>query len=299
MLRTLEISLQAQEADSPTQVTAFADAPQLREVYLSDFTLPLVTLPWTQLTSLRLSGQDYAQCVEILRQTTNLETLNVDYLHSPAMPPPPVRLNHLQTLIVGGQFPLNTDLFEYIIFPALTHLELTDVADGMVPHITDFLTRSACRLSSLTLIGTQLRLALACLRAAPMATLRTVRVVDADWDQSQLNHVFTTLTRDSATFLPNLRSIAVNPCTTAVKIPYLKLADLLAARRGAEGSGVARLDSLELILAPSTPFPAQAVTIAAAAPLYSEDGLDALRALAADGVNIRIRGLHATSSVPW
>ncbi|KAJ7433445.1 hypothetical protein B0H11DRAFT_1889183 [Mycena galericulata] len=297
MLRTLEIALHAEEGDPLTQVTAFADAPQLREVYLIQCTLPWISLPWIQLTTLRLWGQDSAQCVEILRQTPNLETLNVDSLSPPDMPPPPVRLNHLRTLIVGGESQANTDLFEHVTFPALTHLELTNIADGMVPHITDFLARSACRLSSLTLIGTQLYLAFQCLGAAPMATVRTVRIVDADWDQRQLNHVFTTLTRDSTTFLPNLRSLAVNPCIAVVEIPYVTLAELLAARRGAEGSGVARLDSLELVLAPITPFPGEADAIAATAPLYSENGLDALRALAADRVNIRIRGLQPTSSV--
>ncbi|KAJ7447865.1 hypothetical protein B0H11DRAFT_2202588 [Mycena galericulata] len=160
MLRTLEIALQAEEDDPATQVTAFADAPQLREVHLIGCTLPWISLPWIQLTSLQLTGQDYTQCIEILHQTPNLETLNVDYPLSPAMSLPPVCLPHLQTLIVGRQSQMNDNFFEHLIFPALTHLELTNISDEMVRHFTGFLTRSACRLSSLTLIAMQLRTAL-------------------------------------------------------------------------------------------------------------------------------------------
>ncbi|KAJ7433443.1 hypothetical protein B0H11DRAFT_2121817 [Mycena galericulata] len=296
LLRTLEIELQVRREDlnaPPTQVTAFADAPQLREVYLYEFTLPWISLPWTQLTSLRLSGQSSAECVEILGQTPNLEILQVHHLldHHPAMPPPPpgppVRLDHLHTLIL---WEAHTDFFPHIAFPALTHLELTDVVDGMIPQLASFLARSACRLSSVTLFATQLYLAYHCLYAAPMATVHTVRVVDAAWDRKNLTDLFTELTRDSATFVPNLRSLSVM-CTIAMEIPYAALAEMLTARRGGEGSGVARLESFELVLAPSPPFPGEAPTKSSWES--DEDGLDTLRALAADGFNIRLRGLQS------
>jgi hypothetical protein len=75
--------------------------PELREVELLSLPPKWISLPWAQLTSLNLAGQDVGQCLEVLSLTPYLETLSVDLdglLRNSQ--PTAVRLEHLRTLRV-------------------------------------------------------------------------------------------------------------------------------------------------------------------------------------------------------
>ncbi|KAJ7640042.1 hypothetical protein DFH06DRAFT_630186 [Mycena polygramma] len=285
LLRKLDITFTMYEFDSvpSTAVTAFADAPQLREVLLADFTLPWIALPWGQLTHLELQGQSTTSCTEILHHTSRLETLVVDFVTNDSMQLAPARLEHLHTLKFH-KYQTDIDILDHLILPALTHLEFTmpsrlplALENPMVAHFTAFITRSACSLRSMTIMApTDLGATIACLRATP--TVSTVRLTDIEWNSLGFLRVL----RESD-FLPNVRSLSFNPCVHAIEIPYEELARLLASRWQGRGNGTARLESFELVMAGNVyldPIP----TVA-----QLEDGLRALRTLEADGLKIKIR----------
>jgi hypothetical protein len=277
-LRKLEISLNTFPEHlngPPTAVTAFSDAPQLREVLLINFLLPWIVLPWDQLTHLELSGQSTAQCVEILRHTPDLEALCVDLTDSDVLPTS-VRLAHLHTLKFN-KYQSNFDLLDHIVLPALTHIEL-----GNTPvRFIAFIARSACTLYSIALHSTDAASAIQCLRAIP--TVTAVRMTDLDWNIYSFTYFFKSLAAPDV--LPCLQSLALNPCLQAVEVPYTELATLLASRRGGRGN---ELQSFELVLAPSKTGFDRSPTVVAEV----QEGLDALRALEVNGLKIHIRSLR-------
>ncbi|KAJ7862824.1 hypothetical protein B0H13DRAFT_2566028 [Mycena leptocephala] len=291
LLRKLDISLSAYPEDlvgPPTPLTAFTDAPQLREVILTAFPFNWIALPWGQLTRLDLMGQDTAQCVEILHHTPNLEMLYIDLIDSPDMPPAPVQLAHLHTLKFSAYL-YYFDILDHLILPALRHIEISMVDYEAVPRFSAFIARSACALRSITLNSTSSNSVVECLRAVP--TVSVVRLMDVEWYIPSFTHFFDVLAGE-ADFLPNVRSLSLNPCVHAIEIPYADLAALLASRWLGRSPGDARLESFELILAP----------VASTAPTPTvaqlQLGLDALQALKADGLKINIRSLQKmTTSV--
>ncbi|KAJ7616209.1 hypothetical protein DFH06DRAFT_1145706 [Mycena polygramma] len=132
---------------------------------------------------------------------------------------------------------------------------------------------------------TDLQATTACLRAAP--TLATVRMKDIQWGIGAFLRALS-----DATFLPNMQSLSLNPCRYVMEIPYEDLAASLASRRQERGDGTSRLQSFELVMAGNAdwePTPTVAEL---------EHGLEALRALEADGLKMNIRNLQKlTASV--
>ncbi|KAJ7658177.1 hypothetical protein DFH06DRAFT_1131185 [Mycena polygramma] len=294
LLATLALSFNDTTDGLPTPIDAFADCPQLRKVVLSYFTLPWVALPWGQLTHLDLLEQTVAECVEILHHTPLLETLVVELVPSDEVPQAPVRLEHVHTLKFP-EYEANTDILDHVILPALTHLQLElSRYDIPPPDVTtetqfcSFVARSACTLRSITLFSPNITSTLTCLRAAP--TLTGVRLRDVPWAVYESRHFFNALRKED--FLPNLGSLSLNPCVHAVEIRYDELASLLAQRwRGSDkGNRNVRLESFELVLA-ATPERGFQPTV-----VELEQGIDALRALEAEGLKLNIRNLQKLTS---
>ncbi|KAJ7088204.1 hypothetical protein C8R43DRAFT_1082400 [Mycena crocata] len=301
LLRKLELALCVPEEEVDTPLSVFADAPELRQVRLIDYTLDSVTLPWAQLTDLKLSGQDPFDCIRILLLTPNLETLSVSARRLLSQPTP-IHLPRLHSLKLQDNFD-SYELLRCLTVPALTHLELDYLSRPLWPPIVHFLRRSACSLRTLTLRAPDVDAALALFRVVP--TLRTLHVADATWSEGALTMLCDALVQIPG-FLSNLRSLVLNPCTTAVELPYAELADMLAARwagrendsdAGVPQSAVnepvrfAQLESFEIVLSPGSNrhSPPDMAGI--------KRGLGVLQALAARGQKIHIRGLHKISGV--
>ncbi|KAF8188259.1 hypothetical protein K438DRAFT_1936367 [Mycena galopus ATCC 62051] len=290
-LRRLAAGLEAFPEDlggPPSTLTAFADAPELRDVTLTNFPLHWIALPWIQLTKLELMGQNPTQAVEILHNTPNLDTLSLQLVHFHDTPPTPVQLAHLHTLVFHEYHQSNIDILDHITLPALQHLELSTVERSMSTRFAAFIARSGCVLRSIAFIAVDSGPVVDFLRI--VSTVSVVRVKNASWNLSAYNHFFKVITHEPE-FIPNVRSLSINPCREAVEIPYADVAAMLASRWHGRGDGRVRLESFELVIAPADSFePIPSVA-------EVEQGLDALRALEADGIKINIRGLHRLTDI--
>ncbi|KAJ7612119.1 hypothetical protein FB45DRAFT_939933 [Roridomyces roridus] len=282
------------EVDPSIHVTTFENCPLLRRVSLTSFPRDWISLPWELLIHLELHELYDDQCMEILKDTLALETLVLSVLPSDGISwgAAPLRLPHLHTLRFT-RYQSELDILTNIDLPSLTHVDLAlmkrpgslepEVSENAT-HFQDFVLRSACSLRSITLMCPTIEDTIACLRAAGR-TLSVVKLQDIYWHIRDLNRFMRTL--KSADFIPNLTSLAVGPCSSAIEVPYGDLAALLAFRRQDHGEGTARLESFELVLGGSLPPNSPQPTLA-----ELDDGLSALRTLEDDGLKLDIRCLQ-------
>ncbi|KAJ7712875.1 hypothetical protein B0H16DRAFT_1623324 [Mycena metata] len=270
LLRKLEIGLPESVyshepwASNPP-ISGFADAPQLREVHLSRFTLPLIRLPWAQLTTLDCHGQSNSHCVEILQYTPYLETFVV-YTPEPLSVMYPededledleadntesislggvVRLDHLHTLEFS-KLQQSLTLLDSLRFPALTRLTLAGGIDlSFIPTLLTFIARSGCSLRSFSVSSYSAVYypAAGWLAAVPTATEVTLDHVA--WREEDFAVFIDRMATDSD-FLPNLQTLVLNDCECDVA--YAAVAEMVAGRWYGRRSGVARLRSFQLTL---------------------------------------------------
>ncbi|KAJ7326160.1 hypothetical protein DFH08DRAFT_334197 [Mycena albidolilacea] len=132
------------------------EVPQLRTVALDvcDFTGSVMTLPWGQLTSLRLDYLHPSDCVPILQQTTNLIHCGLhlrthdSHVHSG----PDMTLPFLEslTLTLSLSAPVPGFLHAFTA-PALRSLHTTELClePNPIATLTAFISKSGCRLHTL------------------------------------------------------------------------------------------------------------------------------------------------------
>jgi hypothetical protein len=220
------LRIRQRNRDTPEPLTAFADAPQLREATLLTISLPGISLPWAQLTRLECWWQDISQCVQILRHTTHLESLLVHLSRSSgaalgALPELPVRLLHLHTLNVGASL-----LFlDHIALPALKHVDITLRRDRDPARLLAFLIRSECTLSSISLGCDSAWIANSTFADIP--SLSAVYFPDSDWSDADITIFFTRIATDMH-FSPNLETLSFDQCFMSV--PYAEVVNMLESR---------------------------------------------------------------------
>jgi hypothetical protein len=81
-LTKLVVTIFFESHNEPVLLTAFSDAPLLRHAQLSGASLQWISLPWIQLTHLEFSDESLSACIEVLKQTPNLEVLVVYTLNA-------------------------------------------------------------------------------------------------------------------------------------------------------------------------------------------------------------------------
>ncbi|KAJ7452781.1 hypothetical protein B0H11DRAFT_2245815 [Mycena galericulata] len=126
----------------PGAVTAFIDAPHLREVQLSGASLRWISLPWIQLTSLKFSDESISNCLELLEQTPNLEVLGVGELTRPSGGMPHLTLSRLHTLEFQYRYVREGMLFDHLTLPALKTIQLSALEYDGVSRLLVLGTRS-------------------------------------------------------------------------------------------------------------------------------------------------------------
>ncbi|KAJ7477692.1 hypothetical protein FB451DRAFT_192185 [Mycena latifolia] len=117
-------------------ILAFLDAPQLRDVEIYGLSFPQISLPWIQLTILKLEGQSVAQCLEILEHSPHLEELSVTASFLSWGAPPaltPRTLLRLRTLKLSSD--PDVELLGHLTLPALDSLDLSELSDSGLTRV--------------------------------------------------------------------------------------------------------------------------------------------------------------------
>ncbi|KAJ7679139.1 hypothetical protein DFH06DRAFT_505892 [Mycena polygramma] len=284
LLRKLELAGTTHNGP-PAHITAFSDAPQLRELDIVGFPRPSPTLvPWAQLISLRCWMYDTAEVVEMLGRTPRLEELEViRLLDGYPLSPDPVQLNHLHTLKI--RTPHCEDYLPGVTLPALRVLDVYHNPNlSHDPALPSFLLRSSWQLRSLSVIDLGLSIVTRALAATP--TVEEVHIgcrINREWSQdwAQDDELFPFLHRLStdAEFLPNMRTLRMS--FDFGRFPH-QLVEMLDARWYPRCDAWTQLKCCKIWI-PGAPYH-QAV----AAP----DVRDRLRALEADGLDLEVPNIR-------
>ncbi|KAJ6509107.1 hypothetical protein DFH09DRAFT_274917 [Mycena vulgaris] len=226
--------------DTFSPITAFLDAPQLRDVTLANIHPTLIPLPWAQLTRLDLQGHDTAQCVKILERTPYLEALFVELSESYWDGPLPlVRLDHLHTLRLefDEDFP-DVCLLDHIVGPALKHLDIPMLSRQVLPRLLAFLARSECGLSSILFQSRSPSSTISILEA--VTTVSEVHMPRFHWHSTEFTSFLNRIAIDKD-FLPNLETLAIEEASG--NLPYAELCEMLESRSHGGNNESARLKS--------------------------------------------------------
>ncbi|KAJ6459544.1 hypothetical protein C8R45DRAFT_552524 [Mycena sanguinolenta] len=225
LLTELEVNIIAEQPVNPVIITAFREAPRLREVRLSGASLLWISLPWTQLTQLTFKKESDYNCFQILKETPNLEVLDVSL--SGTGPPPLLSSQHtlprLHTLIFND--PVGK-LLERLVLPALQTAHLSALLGGVSSFI-ELGVRSAWPLRSIQ-IGTlvaKLANCIACLQSLP--SLTRVHIECFRLTRSNLDELAMLLHQDRM-MVPALETLILECCVAGFE--WLRLREMLLSR---------------------------------------------------------------------
>ncbi|KAJ7057700.1 hypothetical protein C8F01DRAFT_1060671 [Mycena amicta] len=187
----------------------FRDSPLLRHLSISDPS-PYLEYAWTHLTSLDLTASAHT-VIHTLRQCPNLTECRLRPLAYTA------RLESAHLPRLRKLYSTDTQIFEHLTVPALTHLFLPH---DCVPVVSALVQRSGCALEHLyTFEGCTPRAVRRILAVCP--SVRTLGMqITSTWDVSDLLH---RLTPNSSFFRPSSSSgtsadLVLAPNLTAIAI---------------------------------------------------------------------------------
>ncbi|KAJ7262940.1 hypothetical protein C8J57DRAFT_1334298 [Mycena rebaudengoi] len=267
-----------------THVSAFSDAPQLREVHISVGTVSRATLPWNQITTLHLYHSTPSRTV--LNQAPDLEVLSFSSWGAWSWGPNELlvmtKLHTLQVRPSGPGGSHDSPLLYHLILPALRALK---VGYGQrIEPLRSLISRSSCTLREMHLHNRTTEETIDCLKLSASLEHLTIEFKD-DWSERvrEVLHHLEANNYCSKVFgflgeghLPALKSLSFNAFPIAINPALLQ--DMLNSRR--ETDGIAILESFRLAFS----HPVQ------------DDCASELRALCAQGVNIHIEWPAGESS---
>ncbi|KAJ6569273.1 hypothetical protein B0H19DRAFT_1256921 [Mycena capillaripes] len=193
-----------------TPITAFCEAPQLREVELDEISLPLIPIPWAQLTHLTCVRINVAQVVEMLLETIHLEELTLHWLDKPSSDaiPVPLPLPSIRALVIADDSAL--DFFGSVTLPALEILDIYWSSHSKLPQVLHMFARSGCRLHSISLCDAGHSFSLPILEAMPTASkLHLFMDIDDGWSGERDLIPFLKRLATDTEFLPNLQTLSM------------------------------------------------------------------------------------------
>ncbi|KAJ7877814.1 hypothetical protein B0H13DRAFT_2546096 [Mycena leptocephala] len=174
-------------------VTAFLEAPLLREASLGGLSLVQIPLPWSQLTGLDLfsTGKTCEKCCDILVQTTKLEELHVwPAFHSFVVSH--CILPCLKNFALLGHRSLsergNSALLRYLTVPALKHLVLEYIPPGVVEDLQSLIGQSECCVETLVLSFADFDVMHGCIHIIPL--LRELTLKTIGWSKQKFEILF-------------------------------------------------------------------------------------------------------------
>ncbi|KAJ7610654.1 hypothetical protein DFH06DRAFT_1110415 [Mycena polygramma] len=223
-----------------TAITTFLNTPLLREAHIDTLSLPQISLPWAQLTDLRLSRQTLPQCFEILEQTPNLEMLSIRHPTASrntivALPHILRRLHRIECLDV---------VLNHLILPILDTLTLDDVSPETGPRVKALVNRSGCTLRVLRLKAPTVDAAYECITSLP--SLRELSLTLLTWSHSEFEEFFSYMADDldDYEYLPELTSLNLHVRDRYIDV--CSLTNMLFARWTGRSESAAKLKSFTL-----------------------------------------------------
>ncbi|KAJ7608611.1 hypothetical protein DFH06DRAFT_1111134 [Mycena polygramma] len=218
-----------------TAITTFLNTPLLREAHIDTLSLPQISLPWAQLTDLRLSRQTLPQCFEILEQTPNLDMLSIR--HPTASRNTIVALPHILRRLHSIECP---DTFlNHLILPILDALTLLSVSSEAGTRVNALVNRSGCPLRVLRLRAPTVDAAYECITSLPF--IRELSLTLLTWSHSEFEEFFSYMADERDLLeLTSLSLQAIDRC-----IDVCSLANMLFAR-WTDRSDAAKLRSFSL-----------------------------------------------------
>ncbi|KAJ6569270.1 hypothetical protein B0H19DRAFT_1373499 [Mycena capillaripes] len=209
-LRKLVLIPYLNDFDTTTPVTAFCEAPQLREVELDEISLTSITLPWAQLTHLACGRINVAQVVEMLLETRHLEKLTLHWLRNPSSDaiPAPLPLPSIRALVIADDTSL--DFLESVTLPTLEILDIGSGSHSGLPQVLRLFARSGCQLRSISISDADHYFSLPILEAMPtVSELHLFMEIDDGWSGERDLIPFLKRLATDTEFLPNLQMLSM------------------------------------------------------------------------------------------
>ncbi|KAJ7643109.1 hypothetical protein DFH06DRAFT_602434 [Mycena polygramma] len=268
--------------DGEAPITAFQDAPKLRDARLYRLARPHISLPWNQLTNLELTFQSLVQSLDILRETSSLQNLAVSAITEgqDSINTPRYTLRLLKSLHLSG--PNSASLLPHLTLPALERVVLSDVSELRIyDRLRYLIARSSCSVRALRLAHTGLRLTHGLLWS--LTTVRQLTLELPTWDLGEFSGMFnalanTAITNTAPSFLPELESLSIDAGPVGLEIDSLSY--MLWARW--QGFEVVQLKSCCISFAPKDDDHS----------LQVDERIAQLRALRTEGMVINIGPAH-------
>ncbi|KAJ7262986.1 hypothetical protein C8J57DRAFT_1719207 [Mycena rebaudengoi] len=264
----------------PTTITAFGDAPRLREVCISGGSSSFIALPWHQLMRLDLKYQSAASALQVLEQASNLEVLSLWRISDSDDEQTPIVMKNLHTLIHPSS---SWGPLYFLTAPALKTLELGYPTGSDRDALLSLVSRSSWTVQALHLHDQTAEEIIDTLEQFKSLEYLTIQFGDV-WDNrisryrnglveiedEYCSSVFGFLEKRGQ--LPALKSLSF------IDFPMAMDADLLTSMLNSrhQSHGVANLESFKLVFG----HPAEEG--------YEEAHVSQLRALLDHGLNIHI-----------
>ncbi|KAJ7466002.1 hypothetical protein FB451DRAFT_1178833 [Mycena latifolia] len=189
-------------------MTAFLDAPLLWDAHLTELSFTQISLPWKQLRNLELFGQSLAQCLEIMEQTPNLESLRFRVGSSFGQP---TATSSLRTMSCLRTIKFLSDphpkLLDYLTLPVLEHLELWRLPLECNARVASLVARSGCSLRTLHLFQTEYYETHDCI--SNLDSLTEVTLGSPRWTRDEFTKFSETMS-ESGWFLPALEAFNID-----------------------------------------------------------------------------------------
>ncbi|KAF7367529.1 F-box domain-containing protein [Mycena sanguinolenta] len=238
--------------DTSVMISAFREAPRLREVCLSGNSAQHMLLPWIQLTHLEFQETSPSSCLHVLKETPNVQVLSVSLPHlgrelphaMTLLLPHRVTLHHLHTLKFSDD--LEGKLLERLVLPALKTIHLSLLIGPGILSFINLGFRSAWSLQSICFTEMVVNECISCLQSLPSIT--HIQFGNAMLSSIELNELLYFLHKDRTT-LPALETLALRDCSR--EFSGLRLREMLASRSIASGAhDCVKLKSFQLAFVP-------------------------------------------------
>ncbi|KAF7985150.1 hypothetical protein HWV62_7716 [Athelia sp. TMB] len=281
MLDTVHISQMSEWLD------IFELAPQLRRATFNINTaaLPKLRLPWAQLTYCRPGRLSVAACLGMLQRCPNLVSLDANLIHEmSAILTPPVSLPYLSTLIIYAECD-TTSFFLSLALPSLTEIEYyadDEDTDTTAVPFTSVLSSPIKTLTATTSHPVDVDDLAEVLKSVPNIEHLALFDFSSSVTTSRNLQTILTHTPGAQCISPMLQSLEIDYCEDDWELSDIELfLGMLESRwtpPAGTGVPISRLQSIGL----------RCVYVHHLHPLL----LERLRALAVEGMDIKLHGRH-------